>query len=79
MSARVLLYSKPGCHLCDDARAVIERVCADLATGFEEVDITGDPDLLRTYGEQIPVTFVDGAQHDFWRVDEQRLRAALTR
>lgn len=76
-SARVLLYSKPGCHLCEDARAVIERVCAEVGTGFEEVDITGDAALVRAYGEQIPVTFVDGAQHDFWRVDEGRLRAAL--
>lgn len=78
MSARVLLYGKPGCHLCDEARAVVERVCAEVGTGYEEVDITGDPDLVRRFGEQIPVTFVDGAQHDFWRVDADRLRAALT-
>jgi len=75
----VRLYSKPGCHLCDDARAVIERVCAEVGTGFDEVDITGDAELVRSYGEQIPVTFVDGAQHDFWRVDEARLRSALGR
>ena len=79
MSGRVLLYSKPGCHLCDDARAVIEQVCAEVGTGYDEVDITGDPELMHRYGEQIPVTFVDGAQHDFWRVDGNRLRAALTR
>jgi glutaredoxin len=75
--ARVTLYGKPGCHLCDDAREVIARVCADLGTAYDEVDITADADLQRRFGEQIPVTFVDGAQHDFWRVDEQRLRAAL--
>ena len=74
---RVLLYSKPGCHLCEDARAVIEQVCAEVGTNFDEVDITTDPDLMRLYGEQIPVTLVDGAQHDFWRVDERRLRLAL--
>jgi glutaredoxin len=77
MSARVTLYAKPGCHLCDDAREVIARVCADLGTSYQEVDVTTDPDLQRRYGEQIPVTLVDGAQHDFWRVDERRLRAAL--
>ena len=77
MSARVTLYSKPGCHLCDDARQVIARVCAEAGTGFEEVDITASEELMRTYGEQIPVTFVDGRQHDFWRVDETRLRRAL--
>jgi glutaredoxin len=74
---RVRLYSKPGCHLCDDARTVIERVCAAAGTTYEEVDITGSAELVRTYGEQIPVTFVDGRQHDFWRVDESRLRQAL--
>lgn len=78
-TSRVVLYSKPGCHLCEDARVVIERVCLDLGTTFEEVDITSDQNLMRAYGEQIPVTFVDGAQHDFWRVEESRLRAALTR
>ncbi|MGI9155195.1 MAG: glutaredoxin family protein [Marmoricola sp.] len=74
---RVRLYTKPGCHLCDDARAVVERVCADLGTSYDEVDITTSPDLVRQYGEEIPVTLVDGARHDFWRVDEQRLRRAL--
>jgi glutaredoxin len=77
--ARVLLYGKPGCHLCDDARAVVERVCADLGTTFDEVDITGSEELMAQFGEQIPVIFVDGRQHDFWRVDEARLRAALAR
>jgi glutaredoxin len=74
----VRLLAKPGCHLCDDARAVIDAVCADLGVSYEEVDITADDDLMREYGEEIPVTFVDGRQHDFWRVDAARLRAALT-
>jgi hypothetical protein len=76
--ARVRLLSKPGCHLCDDARAVVETVCAELGEAYDEVDITTDPALLREFGEEIPVTFVDGRQHDFWRVDPARLRAALT-
>jgi glutaredoxin len=77
---RVRLYSKPGCHLCDDARAVIEAVCAELGESYDEVDITAGPEspaLLAAYGEEIPVTLVDGRQHDFWRVDADRLRAAL--
>ena len=77
--SRVTLYTKPGCHLCDDARAVVARVCAELGETFDEVDILGSPDLSARYGEEIPVTLVDGAQHDFWRVDPERLRAALTR
>jgi len=78
MTPRVTLYSRPGCHLCDDARAVIARVCADLGEEYAEVSIDGDPELQRRFGEEIPVTFVDGRQHDFWRVDETRLRAALS-
>ncbi|MGH3471845.1 MAG: glutaredoxin family protein [Nocardioidaceae bacterium] len=79
MTPRVRLLSKPGCHLCDDAREVVAAVCAELGETFDEVDITTDPGLLARYGDQIPVTFVDGEQHDFWRVDSGRLRAALGR
>jgi len=74
---RVVLYSKPGCHLCDDAREVIAAVCAELGETFDEVDITTSDELMLEFGEQIPVTFVDGNQHDFWRVDAGRLRVAL--
>ena len=76
-SPRITLYTRPGCHLCDDARAVVERICADLGESFREVDITTDDDLEDRFGDDVPVTFVDGRQHDFWRVDETRLRAAL--
>jgi glutaredoxin len=75
--ARVTLYGRPGCHLCDDARAVIEAVCAELGESYAEVDVDDDPALLDRYGEEIPVTLVDGRQHDFWRVDPDRLRTAL--
>jgi hypothetical protein len=77
--ARITLLSRAGCHLCDDARAVIARVAADLGVGWEERDITLSADDLAQYSEMIPVTFVDGVQHDFWRVREERLRAALVR
>ena len=52
-------------------------MCAELGETFDEVDITTSDELMREFGEQIPVTFVDGDQHDFWRVDAGRLRAAL--
>ena len=74
---RVTLYSRPGCHLCDAAREVVARVCEDLGEQWVEVDIDSDDDLADRFRDEIPVTFVDGAQHDFWRVDEARLRAAL--
>ena len=74
---RITLYSRLGCHLCEEAMVVVQRVAADLGVGFEEIDIDTDPDLLDRFGEEIPVTFVDGVQHDYWRVDETRLRQAL--
>jgi hypothetical protein len=74
----ITLLSRPGCHLCDEARTVIARVAGDLGVPWQERDITGSESDLRAYGEMIPVTLIDGVQHDFWRVSEQRLRAALT-
>jgi len=76
-AARVLLYAKQGCHLCDEAREVIREVCDQAGVEWREVDISADAELVGRYGEQLPVTFVDGRQHDFWRVDPDRLRAAL--
>jgi glutaredoxin len=74
---RITLLGKPGCHLCDDARAVIECVAAEVGVEWTEVDISDDPELQQKWWDQIPVTLVDGVQHDFWRVDEARLRKAL--
>jgi Glutaredoxin-like domain (DUF836) len=74
---RITLLGKPGCHLCEEARAVIARVAADLGIGWEERDITASSEDMAEYWDKIPVTLVDGVQHDFWRVSEDRLRAAL--
>lgn len=75
---RVTFYTRPGCHLCEVAREVVSRVCDELGESFAEVSIDDDPELQRRFTEEVPVTFVDGRQHDFWRVSEDRLRAALT-
>ena len=75
---RITLIGKPGCHLCDDARAVVEKVADDTGVGWHELSILDDQELAGRYAEQIPVVLVDGEQHDFWRVDEARLRATLT-
>lgn len=74
---RITLVGRPGCHLCDDARDVIARVCDDLGESFSELSIDDRPDLAARWSEEIPVTLVDGQQHDFWRVSENRLRRAL--
>jgi Glutaredoxin-like domain (DUF836) len=75
---KITLLGRPGCHLCDDARAIVARVAADLEVLWEERDITASADDMAAYWDKIPVTLIDGVQHDFWRVNEERLRAALT-
>jgi hypothetical protein len=77
VNAVITLLGKPGCHLCDEAREVIARVADEMGVRWEERDITQSAEDTRRYWEQIPVTFIDGVQHDFWRVDEGRLRQAL--
>jgi glutaredoxin len=75
----VTVYSREGCHLCEEALAVVRRVAADLAVEVRTVDIEADPALLRAYMERIPVVAVDGAEvYDFF-VDEGDLRARLAR
>jgi glutaredoxin len=74
----ITLLTRPGCHLCDAAREVIVKVAADLDVPWEERDITLSEQDLRDYWDKIPVTLIDGVQHDFWHVSEERLRATLT-
>lgn len=78
VTPRVTLLTRPGCHLCDAARTIIDRVTADLGVPWAERDITKSQADLTEYADMIPVTLIDGVQHDFWRVDEARLRRALT-
>lgn len=74
----VTLLGKPGCHLCDDARAVVTGVLASYpGVAFEEKSILDDPELLDAYVEEIPVVLIDDRVHTIWRVDGTRLRAAL--
>jgi glutaredoxin len=77
VTPRITLIAKPGCHLCDEARDVIERVALDLHVQWVERSVLDEPALRAAYSEQIPVILVDGEQHDYWGVDEGRLRAAL--
>jgi hypothetical protein len=77
MSARVELISKPGCHLCDVAREIIDIVCAETGDEWSEVSIEDDPTLADRYWDTIPVVLVDGRPHDYWRVNPDRLKAAL--
>lgn len=80
----IRLLSKPGCHLCDDARAVVETVRSEtavrgLATELEELDILQDAELARRHSEDIPVVFVNDRRVAIWRVDPAKLTAAIER
>jgi glutaredoxin len=79
VTATVTLYGRPGCHLCDDALAVLERVRAESPFALATVNIEDDDALLRAYLERIPVVSVDGEEVYDYYVDEADLRARLAR
>lgn len=75
----VTLIGKPGCHLCDEARAVIGEIAARRGdVRLEERSILDDPALHERHWDEIPVVLVDGEIHTIWRVDPGRLDAAIT-
>ena len=74
----VTLYRRDGCHLCDDARAALERVRATHPFALEEVDIDADDGLFKRYLERIPVVCLDGEELFEYHVDEATLRRRLS-
>ena len=78
MSPLVSIIGKPDCHLCEDARVSVMAVCAEFGIECQERSILDDPVLYDEYWEKIPVILIDGRVHDYWRVDPQRLRRALS-
>jgi len=73
----VVLYSRPGCGLCDRAREVLEFQRARTPFALREVDVTGDDDLERAYGVRIPVVVVDGVERFEVEVDPAELAALI--
>ena len=71
--SRVTLFGRPGCHLCEEAREVLDRV----GVPYDVVDIEQDDDLLKRYLERIPVVAVDGVERFVFHIDEEALRARL--
>ena len=69
----ITLYSRPGCHLCEEMKSVVSRVAALMPIALAEVDISSDPDLERQYGGEIPVLFVDGRKAAKYRIGEDEL------
>jgi glutaredoxin len=73
------LYTRPGCHLCDDMKAIVQPVARDLGCLLEEIDISSDPALEARFGLDIPVLFVDGHKAFKYRLSERDLRKQLRR
>lgn len=79
MQHEVTLLVRADCHACAAAWEDIARICAELDVPWRASDVDADPELRAEYGDRVPVILVDGREHGFWTVQEQRLRAALTR
>lgn len=82
-AVRISVLTRVGCHLCDRALALIDDVSLSTQVGYValDVDIQDPPlraNLIARYGDQLPVTFVDGKAHDYWSVNRVRLQRALT-
>jgi glutaredoxin len=75
----ITLYGKPGCHLCEETLALIEKLGKRYSIDLVEVDITGDPELYRRYDIFIPVVVVDGGDEIAAPIRERDLRRALTK
>ena len=78
MTHEVTVMSRAGCHLCEVAEADVARICGELAVPWKTEDVDTDPEWRAEYGDRVPVILVDGAEHGYWRVEEDRLRKALS-
>ena len=74
---KITIYSRLGCHLCDDAHNVLKSLREELNFEIEVVNIDEDPELIRLYSDQVPVIHIDGLHHDFYKVDPLRFKSSL--
>ncbi|HZE48224.1 MAG TPA: glutaredoxin family protein [Jatrophihabitantaceae bacterium] len=75
----VTLITRVGCHLCEDASTLLQKLRAELGFGYDELDVDTDRDRRNEYSDRVPVILIDGKEHGYWRVEEPRFRAALAR
>ena len=75
----VILYSKPGCHLCDEARAYLEDAAAEHGIAYDEIDILRDHALFERYRYRIPVIVVDGVERVEGNIDAEEVAALFAR
>ncbi len=80
---QLTLFTKPGCHLCEEAKTVVDSVIQGFASDHDaevsltEVNILEDPQLIEKYAEEIPVLQINGETHAYWRIDSERLFSAI--
>jgi hypothetical protein len=75
----VTLVTRIGCHACETAEVEVARVCDELSVPWTAVDVDGDTDLRAEYGDRVPVFLIDGVEHGYWQLEEDRFRRALAR
>jgi glutaredoxin len=73
----ITIYSRQGCHLCDDAQKTLESMREELNFEIVIIDIDQDAELIKLYSDQVPVIHIDGIHHDFYKVDPLRFRSSL--
>jgi len=79
MNTKVVIYSRTNCHLCEDVEKKVREVLVEIPFNLEVIYIDGDQELERLYGEEVPVTLINGAKHDYFRVDRKRFSEAILR
>ncbi|TNC28561.1 glutaredoxin family protein [Amycolatopsis alkalitolerans] len=73
----VTVMTRQGCHLCEQAEQAVERICGELGVAWTTADVDTNPEWRAEYGDYVPVILIDGVQHGYWRVEEDRFRKAL--
>ena len=76
--AHVTVMTREGCHACEIAEADVARICGELGVPWSAQDVDEDPELRAEYGDRVPVFLIDDVEHGYWKVEEPRLRAALS-
>ncbi len=74
---KITIYSRKGCHLCDDAINTLESLREELNFEIDVIDIDQNAELVKLYSDQVPVIHIDGINHDFYKVDPVRFRSSL--
>ncbi len=77
MSVEVTFYSRHGCHLCEIAESVVREVNQEVSFDLKLIYIDGNPHLEKEFGEEVPVTLINGKRHDYFKVDKKRFTEAV--